>query len=158
MTVSNPSVPAVPAPLRQLTDAELVSLLRIADSLMPAGRGRPAASEAPGYGRRLDVALRARSDAFDDVVSVAADLSEVATAELLGALRTLSVERPVAFAAVSSVLAGAYLLLPEIRRSINYPGQEARPARFDEAAEEIMDGILDPVLARGHFYRSDSTD
>jgi hypothetical protein len=55
---------------------------------------------------------------------------------------------------VSAVLAGAYLMVPEIRAAIGYPGQHRSHPPFDLAVEEIMDGILDPVIERGSIYTS----
>ena len=151
--MSNSSVPRhVSAPPRPLRDEELATLLAAADVLIPEALGRPAATEAPGYERWLDRALAARSDVFDRVLALIDRLSELDDGALEAALRRLSDEEPTEFHALSSVIAGAYLLVPAVRRAINYPGQERRPARFDEAAEEIMSGILDPVLERGPIY------
>jgi len=43
-------------------------------------------------------------------------------------------------------------MVPEVRVAVGYPGQSRRVPKVDEAANEIGDGILDPVLERGHFY------
>jgi len=56
------------------------------------------------------------------------------------------------------VIAGAWLLIPAVRERIGYPGQRRDPARLEEAADQISDGILDPVIARGPIYTSDRTD
>jgi hypothetical protein len=53
---------------------------------------------------------------------------------------------------LSAVLAGAYLLVPEVKSAVGYPGQRRDPAGLEEAVDEISDGILDPVLERGHFF------
>ena len=55
---------------------------------------------------------------------------------------------------VSSVVVGAYLLSPEVRRLINYSGRGRNPIPIDQAAEELSDGILDPVIDRGNIYVS----
>ncbi|QEC46145.1 hypothetical protein FSW04_00235 [Baekduia soli] len=82
------------------------------------------------------------------------ELDGVPDDELRPALRRMAGERAATFAVLSCVLAGAYLLVPEIRRGIGYPGQAARTAPFDQAAGEIMDGVLDPVLERGPIHRA----
>lgn len=46
---------------------------------------------------------------------------------------------------------------PAVRARIGYPGQRRDPARLEEAADQISDGILDPVLARGPIYTPDAT-
>jgi hypothetical protein len=43
-------------------------------------------------------------------------------------------------------------MIPAVRERIGYPGQGGARARLEEAAEQISDGILDPVLARGPVY------
>jgi predicted aconitase with swiveling domain len=68
-------------------------------------------------------------------------------------LRRLAETPGSGFEDLAGVIAGAYLLVPEVRRAAGYPGQAARPPRFDEAAEQIMDGILDPVIERGPIFR-----
>jgi hypothetical protein len=138
------------APPRPLTDEERRALLAIADVLIPASGELPAASSAPDFERWLDRALASRPEAFDDITAIATQL--VNSEDLSGAVRELAAERPDAFQPVSAVLAGAYLMVPDVRKAIGYPGQERKHPRFDEAAEEIMDGILDPVIERGAIY------
>ena len=67
-------------------------------------------------------------------------------------LRELSRTDPDIFGKLSTVLAGAYLLVPEVKKAIGYPGQVRRYPPFDEAAEQILSGILDPVIARGPAF------
>ena len=128
-------------------------MLRIADALIPDGPAGPRPSELAGYTDWLDRAIAARRDAFDDIVALAARLAACRDVELDTELRRLAEIPESGFDVLSSVLAGAYLLTPEVRRAVGYPGQAQRPAPFDEAAEQIMSGILDPVVARGPVYR-----
>ncbi len=72
-------------------------------------------------------------------------------------LRALHAEQPEQFQALSAVVAGAWLLIPAVRARIGYPGQRRDPARLEEAADQISDGILDPVLDRGRIYTPDAT-
>ena len=59
------------------------------------------------------------------------------------------------FHLISSIVAGAYLAGDHIRQLVGYPGQFRQPAKVDDAANELADGILDPVLAaRGDIYIS----
>lgn len=136
-------------PPRPLRDDELATLLRAADVLIPEAPGLPAGGGAPDYAAWLDRALAARSDAFETIVRAVERLQRVDAPEMLDALRRMSTEEPDRFHALSAVLAGAYLMGPKVRAHIGYPGQERRPAAFDEAAEELMSGILGPVIERG---------
>ncbi len=149
----NRSVPAHPtAPPRSLAADERSALVRIADALIPARGDDTAPSATPDYARHLDRALAARGGDFDAVLGAAAELAGVDDAALLDRLRALHASRDPAFEALSAIVCGAYLTVPEVRARIGYPGQVHRPAPFDQAAEEIMDGILDPVLERGSIY------
>ncbi len=143
----------VPRPTRELTDPERRALLAIADTLIPDGASGPRPSAIAGYPASLDLALAARRDAFDVIAALAGTLADVPAENLDGELRRLAEAESGDFQALSAVIAGAYLMLPEVRRAIGYPGQAQRPPQFDQAAEEIMNGILDPVIERGPIYR-----
>jgi hypothetical protein len=145
MNVSVPSFHKTPA--RALTEAELHTALAVAAALIPAGSAGPAPGQLPDYRRWLQRALAARSDAFDQITATLTELADRPRAELLTALRSRH-EQP-GVRALTSVIAGAYLMTDEVRERIGYPGQHPNPPAFDEAAEQITDGILDPVIARG---------
>jgi hypothetical protein len=146
----NRSVPLHPkAPPRSLADAERTALVCVADALIPARADDTAPSATPDYARHLDRALAARDDAFDAVVEAATRLAALDDAARGAKLRSLHAAGDATFQALSAVVCGAYLTVPEVRARIGYPGQERSPAPFDLAAEEIMDGILDPVLEQG---------
>ena len=130
----------------------------IADVLIPASGDNPPASAEPDLDTWLRRAVDARADAFDAITAVLAHLDGAAPDVTNQALRKLHAEQPVTFQALSAVIAGAWLLTPAVRERIGYPGQRRDPARFEEAADQISDGILDPVIARGPIYTSDRTD
>lgn len=138
--------------VRELTAAEREALVAVADVLCGGG-ALPAPSETRGYAEWLDRALEARADAFDEVVAAALSLDGLSAAGRREALRLMSTDQRPRFHALSSVVAGAWLLVPEIRSALGYPGQIAAPAAFDEAASQLETGILDPVIERGPIYR-----
>jgi hypothetical protein len=147
------SMPATATSLpRGLTERELRGLLRAADVLIPESGANPAASRAPGFEPALERALLARLDAFELIAAEGARLGALNDEEIAAELRLLAAEEPTTFQPLSTVLAGAYLLIPEVREAIGYPGQHRKHPQFDEAANEIMDGILDPVIDRGSIY------
>lgn len=143
-----------PVPPRALTPSELAVLLEVADILIPDGSIGPRPSAQAQYPAWLDRALAARRDVFDDVVSTLEELARCPRDGLADELRRISEASADSFEALSSVLAAAYLLIPEVRSEIGYPGQANRPPRFDEAVEQVMSGILDPVIDRGLVYRA----
>jgi hypothetical protein len=146
------SVPATFVAPRPLTGAELSILRSIADVLIPATGESPAATAEPEYDRFLGVALDARADGFDSVVEILADLTDATGADIDKALRALHANQPKKFQVLSAVITGAWLLAPAVRDRVGYPGQARRPARLEEAVDQISDGILDPVVARGFIF------
>lgn len=157
---SNPAAQRLSVPTRRtqpprpLTDEELAALLRVADCLIPASGPNPKASDAEQYVSYLQLALAARADVFDAVVTGAVKLADVPDDGLWAALKQMWSEDKFTFDPMSSVLAGAYFMTPQVKELIGYPGQHRDPAPLDQAANEIGTGILDPVLERGSIYVS----
>lgn len=142
------SIPARARIPRPLTPAELRTLDLVADALIPARDDAPAASEEPDFIDQLVVALDARADAFEAIVGTLARLAPVAPAQMFDELRVLHDVDGDAFQALSTVIAGAWLLTPGVRDRIGYHGQRSEKAGLEEAADQIASGILDPVLDR----------
>ena len=160
MTTSPPAGPAgqrlsVPpkfAAPRPLTAAEVATLRAIADALIPAAGDDPAATTEPEFDRWLARAVDARADSFGALTIVLTQLEGAAPEAIDAALRRLHADQPEVFQVVSAVVAGAWLMIPAVRERIGYPGQGGARARLEEAADQISDGILDPVTARGPVY------
>ena len=152
------SVPPKFVAPRPLTSTEVHTLRSIADLLIPAAGDNPAATAEVGFDACLARAIDARADAFEDIVAFIEPLSGAAQEVMDERLRTLHAELPQQFQALSAVVAGAWLLVPAVRQRIGYPGQRRDPARLEEAADEISDGILDPVIERGPIYTPDAAD
>jgi len=144
------SVPAIRTLPRPLSSSEVETYLRIADTLCPGGDGVAYPSAQPDFLEQLDVALAARSDSFERIIELLHEAEAVAEPDAW--LRMLHDSDSDGFQALSAVAAGAFLMLPPVRAAVGYPGQRRSVPRIDEAADEIGDGILDLVLARGHFY------
>ncbi|WP_026919867.1 hypothetical protein [Gordonia polyisoprenivorans] len=146
--------PRHPSPPRSLTEMERATLLRIADTLIPESGENPAASQARDFERYLDLALAARADVFDLVEKAVEALHDVDGDALRSALRSLWAEDKVTFDPLSSIIAGAYFMTPQVKELIGYPGQHRDAAGFEDAANELETGILEPVLERGSIYIS----
>lgn len=136
----------------ELTAAERESLVAVADVLCGGGK-LPAPSALDEYGAWLDRALAARLDARAEVIATAISLDGLSAEGRREALRRMSVDERPRFHALSSIVAGAYVLVPQIAAALGYPGQGPAPAAFDEAATQLETGILDPVIERGPVYR-----
>lgn len=130
-----------------LTEIEL-QIAWIADCLIPADpkTSMPSALQAGLIERLLPRALKERDDMAQDFVTTVLRLPEIAPANPLQALRDLG---PDAFSLISFLIAGAYLLDPEVNRRLRYPGQEAlvESPDYDEIIETV-----DRVQARGPRY------
>jgi hypothetical protein len=129
-------------------------MMRIADCLIPAAGPSPKASDAENYVAYLHLALAARADVFDTVVKAVYSLADVADYELWAALKRMWAEDKFTFDPLSSIVAGAYFMTPQVKELIGYPGQHRDPAGLEDAANELETGILDPVIERGPIYVS----
>lgn len=141
-------------PPRPLTEEEQSTLLRIADTLIPAAGPNPKASDADQFVPYLHLALAARADVFDAVLTAVVKLSDVADADMHDALKAMWTGDKFTFDPLSSVIAGAYFMTPEVKALVGYPGQHRDPAGLEDAANELETGILEPVLERGFIYVS----
>jgi hypothetical protein len=127
------------------------ALAGLADVLIPATDGMPAASEAGATGERLDEVLRLRGDLEEPLTRLAERARGVDPAREVERLQT---EEPAAFEALSTAVAGAYFLNPDVRRLIGYPGQERRPIEVQDPPDYERDGLLSSVVERGTIYRA----
>jgi hypothetical protein len=142
------------APPGELTAQQRAVLDAVGDLLVPGTDGDPSFTAAPGIDAQLQRSLAARAERF---TLLAATLDGLAPTDdgLDGRLRALHAaasEEDGRFVLLSSVVSGAYLLVPEVRQRIGYPGQGRDPAGIEEAADELSDGILDPVIDRGPIW------
>jgi hypothetical protein len=141
-------------PIRPLSDSEQDTLLRIADTLIPAAGSNPKASDVPEFLPYLHLALAARADVFNAVIKAVNDLTGVSDDDLRGALKRMWAEDKFTFDPLSAIVAGAYFMTPQVKELIGYPGQHRDPAGLEDAANELETGILDPVIERGPIYVS----
>ncbi len=136
--------------MSRLDDAQRERLARMADVLMPAGAGLPAASEVEVHRIWIDQAM--------DAVPMMASAIHVALetpGEPAEAIERLRRQQPDVFMAFTFILSGAYFMHPRVRQALGYQGQvvESNPPLEGEADFYLEGGLLDPVLARGSIYR-----
>lgn len=145
------SVPArVSAPPRQLTTDEWSSFVAVTEALIPPDAGATGAIEDLRHW--ASTALAARAEHFDHVVEGLAEVGDLRGGEALVVLRAMAQKSPERFEVLSAVVAGAYLMVPEVRDRVGYPGQGRNVPRLEEALEQLEDGILDPVVNRGRLW------
>ncbi len=139
-TFSSPGIPTAPRqqsadqPVVLPTAAQRARLRLLADELIPAGEGMPAASTVGVADEQLDRVLRARPD-------------------LAYALSTaLSEPDPLTDRAATTVrytVTAAYYLAPEVRAALGYDPEHVAPVRALDFPQYLEEGLLDYVLASG---------
>jgi len=121
------------APVRLLSDGERARLRSLADELIPACDGMPAASAVGVADNLLDRTLQARPDlapALRDALTATPPLPPAA----LGTLRY--------------VVAAAYYLSPEVRDALDYHPEHVTPVRPDAFPAYVEEGLLDHLMER----------
>ncbi|WP_032402312.1 hypothetical protein [Rhodococcoides fascians] len=119
-----------------------------ADQLIPEAEGMPSATGVGVDTRWIDAALHARPDLVNDF---RASLAVGSPDDPVAAIATLHKESSTLFDSFSVLTAGAYLMNPEVKRLIGYPGQEDRPITGDDLPEYL--DMLEQVVLRGPVYR-----
>jgi choline dehydrogenase-like flavoprotein len=120
------------------------TLAALADVLIPAEHGMPAASEVGAHEKWIDRALAARPDLESDLVAVLAEAVDRDPAE---EVRRLHQQEPESFRALALAVSGAYYMNLKVRKRIGYPGQKSNPP-FPDEADYYLEGLLDPLLER----------
>lgn len=133
-----------------MTPEQRTALVALADVLLPAADGMPAASDVNVQGKWIDRALGARPDLEPELLRVLDGAGELGPKAVLDRLRS---QDPGAYEALVLLVTGAYYMHPKVRKLIGYPGQKPSPEYPDEAEYYLRDGLLEPVLARGSIYR-----
>jgi hypothetical protein len=143
------SIDQAPAGL-ELDDALRGRLAEFANLLIAGGAGLPSASEADVQGKWIDRTLVARPDLVEVVHAVIGGAGEPAAE-----LKRIRSEDPLLFDRFAHAIAGAYLMVPKVRKGLGLPGNapKRKPAYPDEADHYLSDGILDVVIERGPIYR-----
>jgi len=131
-----------------LTPEERQVLAALADLLIPAGNGFPAASEAGVVHEGLDQLLAVRPDLLDSLKSLLVRAKDRSPAEFLQELQT---KDAAAFGVLAELVPGAYFLNPDVRAKLKYDGQSGRA--IDTREDYLEDGLLQSVIDRGPVYR-----
>ena len=128
-------------------------LAALADVLIPAGDGFPAASGAGIAGDGLDQLLVYRPDLGPGLKKLLAVTDGQPAAEIVARLKARD---PAGFGLLAELVSGAYFLNPDVRAKLNYHGQGPRP--IDPRPDYLDDGLLQSVLDRGPIYRPTPID
>lgn len=124
-------------------------LRELADELIPAADGMPAASDVGVADAQLDRVLAARPDL---VAPLRAAFARPAGAAVEW-LERLAVENPTGYEAVVLAVVGGYYTDRDVRGRLGYRGQEPNPVQPEIIPNYVEEGLLDAVLERGQRYR-----
>lgn len=128
---------------------ERVVLAALADVLIPAGEGFPAASAAGVAGEGLDQVLLFRPDLASGLKQLLAAARDRPPTEVIADLQK---NDPPSFSVLAELVPGAYFLNPQVRAQLGYDGQAPRP--IDPHLDFLDDGLLQSVIDRGPIYRA----
>jgi hypothetical protein len=126
-----------------LSDVARRRLRDVADLLIPAGEGMPAASEVDVAGRLVDRVLDARPDLGEPL----ARMLDEAHDDPAAAVAALASGNGDALARLRYVVAAAYYLDERVRALLDYAPEPAAPVRADVYPDYVDEGLLDHVLA-----------
>lgn len=134
-----------------ITDIRRTTFAGIADVLIPALEGMPAASSVEVHGNMLDHVLSLRPDLLENLLR-GLDAAQGKPAH--DAASELNKSDPAALSAIGLAASAGYYMTPTVRELIGYPGQQSRPeADPDATPEYVANGMLQHVIARGPIFR-----
>lgn len=137
--------------MSKINDVVRATFAAIADVLIPAAEGMPAASSVGvANEQNLDRILGLRpdlSDAFFRGIERAKGKDPATAAE------DLNQEDAAALSAIGLIASSAYYMAPVVRDLIGYPGQERREFDADAVPEYVQNGMLKVVQDRGPIFR-----
>lgn len=122
----------------------------LADALIPAAHGMPAASEVGVADRQLDNVLRARPDLLEPMSRA---VGEADPANVEESLARMQAADPLAHDALLMTIVGGYYTHPDVRKRLAYDGQQPVEVRPEIIPNYVEEGLIDPVLERGPIYR-----
>ena len=128
--------------------AQRAVLAGLADVLIPAGDGMPAASAADVAEQGLDQVLAAVPSLGAGLADVIALAKGRAPAEVVADLARTD---PAAYGVLTEVVTAAYFMNPDVRQAVGYTGQG--PSPLDPRVDYMEDGLLESVIKRGPIYR-----
>jgi hypothetical protein len=130
--------------------AQRATFAALADVLVPAAEGMPAASAVDIAGTGLDRVLRARPDLEAPLARI---LAVGIVGEAMDRVRDVQRDDPAGFEALALAATGGYYTDSRVRDLIGYPGQTYDASRVREPDIDASDPMLRRVVERGPVYR-----
>lgn len=133
-----------------LTPQQRAAFGAIADHLIPAYKGLPAATTVGVHQDMLDAVLSYRPDIEEPFLR---GLAAVDTGDLSASLNALFRADADAFNALGLAASGGYYMTAEVRAILGYPGQESLTYDAHATPDYLTDHMLERVVRRGPLYR-----
>ncbi len=130
------------------SDRDRTVLAGLADVLIPAGAGMPAASVAGVSAEWLDAVLAARPDLVDPLLAILAMADGLDPERAVADLRASG-----GFGVLAEIVPNAYYMNPAVRARIGYPLQQAVAIDPGEDEDEEAQALLASVRDRGTIFR-----
>lgn len=137
-------------PESPLTSASRSRLAAIADQLIPATDGMPAASSVGVTDRQLKVVMRSRPDLLEPLRRV---LDTSFTGSAVEFLESVAERDPQGHEALVLTILGGYYSSEQVVRVLGYPGQSATVVQPDTYPPYIAEDLLAAVVERGPTFR-----
>ena len=133
-----------------LNAGETSRLVQIGNILIPAYGSLPRLQDTPIIENTIQRVVNYRPDLLDDLRKGLAASTDMAP---LQAVKHLYAQDPAAMRAIGLVLSAAYLMTPDIRNVLGYPGQERVEREQNDPTEIPTREMLAGVIARGTICR-----
>lgn len=134
-----------------MTDTRRATFAGIADVLIPAVEGMPAASSVDAHGAMLDHVLSLRPDLVENLLR---GLDAVEGQPAQDAANALNKTDAAALSAIGLAASAGYYMSTKVRALIGYSGQQSRPETDPDATPEyVANGMLQQVIDRGAIFR-----
>jgi len=147
--VTRLSVPTVRhKPLRDVTERELTYIRRAAQVLVPRTDQHQGAADVAEFRALVNEAVAIVDWEVQTVARLSEAQGELDGERLLAALETMSLIDADAFYRLSLIVAGVYLYADETLEAIGYPLPHRNAPPEDQVVDELMSGVLEPVLRR----------
>jgi hypothetical protein len=134
-----------------LSPGQIDRLHALANVLLPGSHPSPAASDLADFDQLLSQAVGALGREFPAITAALETLPTVITRDsVLG----FSERDPKSFELISLVLVGAYFMAAPVKGPLGLPTGPRYAPSFEQIADELGDGLLDPVLDRASPIRT----
>jgi hypothetical protein len=137
--------------LPRVSPDQLDRVRALAGILLPGSDPSPAARDLEDFDQLIAQAAGALRREFEAVNAAIAALPTVITQDSIAGF---SESDPKSFELVSLLLVGAYFMAAPVKDALGLPVGPRYAPSFEQIADELEDGLIDPVLRRASPIRT----